>query len=712
VNSIPTGIDDLLAVACTTATSCEAVGDTFDNKALQYEAILLQGPGIGTPTWTEETVPAGAQSLGGISCSSAASCIAVGQDSNGDGLVISGPGAGDIPTWTREPVPAEVKLLDSVSCTSPATCTAVGSSTSGDGVILAGPGSGPTPAWRSEQVPTGVTEVDGVSCSGPAGCIAVGSTASSGLDYSVEGATALYGPVTGSPVWTEEPVGTSLEDLFGVSCTNGGSCFALGVTPSDVLILSGSSNPPVSTPSVGSVTPSSGPDAGGTAVTISGSGFTGATGVYFGPWPAASFSVVTDTTITAVTPSGVLGEVDVKVESSGAISFPDPCTDEFEGSMAPQSPAPDGLVPIAPSRVIDTRLQDQSTYQENPVHTIRACSELDFSTAPLGATAVALNVTVVDAAEAGSLTVWPAGQARPAAPNLEFGPGSIVADLVAIPLGLDGTVAIFNDSPGTADVVADMEGYFYDASYGGGYTPLRPARLCDTRSLDEVGYTTPCTGKAPQSGQSLEVNVAGMGGVPATGATEVMLDVVATEATGSGFLTVYPSNDVQPGTSDLNYTAGQVVSNHVLVPVGPDGGVLVASSAGDPQIVVDVDGYYSDSAPGVFHPLPPMSIASGRIPPSATLALKIAGSGGVPATGATAVALQVTASGNQASFLTAHPGDGTLPLASDLDWAGGESVTGLLAVGVPVTGTGSGSVDLYNYAGDANVEVTVVGWYG
>jgi hypothetical protein len=57
-------------------------------------------------------------------------------------------------------------------------------------------------------------------------------------------------------------------------------------------------------PTVTSVTPGTGPTTGGNTVTITGTGFTGATGVTFGGVAATSFMVVNDTTITAVVPSG------------------------------------------------------------------------------------------------------------------------------------------------------------------------------------------------------------------------------------------------------------------------------------------------------------------------------------------------------------------------------------------------------------------------
>ncbi len=57
-------------------------------------------------------------------------------------------------------------------------------------------------------------------------------------------------------------------------------------------------------PTVTGVSPSSGPTAGGTGVTITGTGFTGATAVDFGANAATSYTVVSDTEITATSPAG------------------------------------------------------------------------------------------------------------------------------------------------------------------------------------------------------------------------------------------------------------------------------------------------------------------------------------------------------------------------------------------------------------------------
>jgi hypothetical protein len=71
--------------------------------------------------------------------------------------------------------------------------------------------------------------------------------------------------------------------------------------------------------SVTHVSPSSGPTSGGTEVTLSGAGFTGATAVTFGSTPASGFNVDSATRITATVPAGT-GTVDVRVTTPDGVS--------------------------------------------------------------------------------------------------------------------------------------------------------------------------------------------------------------------------------------------------------------------------------------------------------------------------------------------------------------------------------------------------------
>ena len=73
----------------------------------------------------------------------------------------------------------------------------------------------------------------------------------------------------------------------------------------------------VAAPSVTGISPTSGPTAGGTSVTITGTNFTGATSVTIGGAAATGLSVVNATTITATTPAHAAATVDVAVTTPG-----------------------------------------------------------------------------------------------------------------------------------------------------------------------------------------------------------------------------------------------------------------------------------------------------------------------------------------------------------------------------------------------------------
>ena len=86
-------------------------------------------------------------------------------------------------------------------------------------------------------------------------------------------------------------------------------------------------------PTVTGVDPAGGPLAGGTTVTIAGTGFTDATAVDFGATAIGSFTVNSDTQITAISPAGT-GTVNVTVVTAGGTSATS-AADHFSYSAAP-----------------------------------------------------------------------------------------------------------------------------------------------------------------------------------------------------------------------------------------------------------------------------------------------------------------------------------------------------------------------------------------
>ncbi len=123
--------------------------------------------------------------------------------------------------------------------------------------------------------------------------------------------------------------GTAITDSSGVATLTGVPTTDAGGTYTGVVVASfagdsqnllsqNSGNLSVA-PAVTGLSPTSGPAAGGTSVTITGTGFTGATGVDFGTTAATDVTVANDTTITADSPAGT-GVVDVTVTTPGGTS--------------------------------------------------------------------------------------------------------------------------------------------------------------------------------------------------------------------------------------------------------------------------------------------------------------------------------------------------------------------------------------------------------
>ena len=250
----------------------------------------------------------------------------------------------------------------------------------------------------------------------------------------------------------------------------------------------------------------------------------------------------------------------------------------------------------------------------------------------------------------------------------------------------------------------------------GGLVSLVPARILDTR-FGVGGFTGPVG-----SNVSVALQVAGLGGVPAAGASAVVLNVTAVAPSMPGNITVYPSDVAVPTASNLNFVAGQTVPNLVTVKLGADGKVKFANqSNGSTYLIADVSGYYvagAATAPGAFVPVTPSRLLDTRFGPGpvgalgaqGSLKLKVTGTGGVPASGVGAVVLNVTETGpSQAGNITVYPSDATnVPVTSNLNFVPGETRPNLVTVKV----SGDGFVSLANQSsGSTHLIADVAGYY-
>ncbi len=140
-----------------------------------------------------------------------------------------------------------------------------------------------------------------------------GGTATAGTDYlATSGTLSWANGEGGTKSFTVTPLPDTLTEgpetvILQLSNPTGGA--VLGTPSTATLTITDSTIIPVIT----SVVPGAGPTAGGTAVTITGQNFTGATSVTFGGIPCTSLVVVSATTITCVTPPHPAGVVEVVV---------------------------------------------------------------------------------------------------------------------------------------------------------------------------------------------------------------------------------------------------------------------------------------------------------------------------------------------------------------------------------------------------------------
>jgi len=365
------------------------------------------------------------------------------------------------------------------------------------------------------------------------------------------------------------------------------------------------------------------------------------------------------------------------------------------------SQLPGTFTPVSPTRVLDTR-------NSSPVG---ADSSVSFQVAgvngmPAKVAAVVFNLTVTQPRAVGYITAYASGTSRPNASNLNFSARQTVPNLVTVPVGSNGKVALFNRSSGSSHLIADVTGYYVTGTpaTAGAFRSLSPSRLLDTRSSGGVGADS-----------AVSFRVAGVNGIPASVAA-VVFNLTVTEPRSFGFVTAYASGKSRPNASNLNFSAGQTVPNSVTVPVGSDGKVtLFNRSSGTSQLIADVAGYYLPGTPtatGAFKALGPTRVLDTRntspVGADAAVSFRVAGAKGVPS-GALGAIFNLTVTSPQSfGFITAYPSGTARPNASNLNFSAGQSVPNL--VSAPLGS--DGRIALFNRsAGKAHLVADLAGYF-
>lgn len=351
------------------------------------------------------------------------------------------------------------------------------------------------------------------------------------------------------------------------------------------------------------------------------------------------------------------------------------------------------VMPMYPTRVLDTRTDAAGSNDASTVGAGETRRVVLNAGVPLGASAVQLGITAVNATEATNLTLWPAGHPRPYTTSLLVGPDEVRSSTVIVELGEMSAIDLYNAS-GAVDVIVDVLGWFT-----GDFTGMRPVRVIDTR------YSYGAT--LVQAGTDQNVTIGGRFGIPAD-ARAVAMNVIAVSPSEPTGVLMWPAGGEKPTVPTMVVASDGAHTQSVIVGLG-SGALALAATAGSVQVIVDVTGWFR--ADGTFMPS-----TSQQVMDTATSLCGVALGPGetrtFPVTGAAdvfAVSLLVRAQdATQDTFLSVWAAGGPQPTSSTLN---ASPTIGPVATAI-ITDLGpGGQISVFNAAGSVNVAIAVTGTF-
>jgi beta-lactamase class A len=240
------------------------------------------------------------------------------------------------------------------------------------------------------------------------------------------------------------------------------------------------------------------------------------------------------------------------------------------------------------------------------------------------------------------------------------------------------------------------------AARPGVFVAVAPTRLVDTRSGTKV--------KADES-IDLEVRDPSVGDRELTA---VALNITVTDSEATGFITAFADGTELPLASNLNQRPGRVTPNLAVVPVGANGKVRIYSST-TAHVIVDILGrwYAADdvATAGRFQQVVPSRVFDSRqgraVAANGVVTVPIKGAAGVPRSGVSAVAVNVTVTNaTDDGYWTVWPTGTKRPEASNINTHRGDTIanTTLVPIGR------DGSISIFG-TGGGHVLVDVLGWF-
>ena len=252
--------------------------------------------------------------------------------------------------------------------------------------------------------------------------------------------------------------------------------------------------------------------------------------------------------------------------------------------------------PLTPARLLDTRYGNglsQKLAANSPTTFYVSAQNRSGSPIPAGATAVTGNVTVVNETFAWAVFLGPDPIANPRSSTINFLTGDIKGNNLTVALGAGGSLsATYLSTPGnTTDLVFDVTGYYTNDASGSRFVPLNPTRLLDTRSgnglAQQISANTPAT---------FWVSTQNRPGSPVpVDASAVTGNVTVVNETFSWAVFLGPNPTANPGTSTINFVAGDIKGNGLAVGLGAGGSLsatYISTNGNKTDLVFDVTGYF------------------------------------------------------------------------------------------------------------------------
>ncbi len=200
--------------------------------------------------------------------------------------------------------------------------------------------------------------------------------------------------------------------------------------------------------------------------------------------------------------------------------------------------------------------------------------------------AAVIDVIVPGPAPLGSLSVYPSGTGWDRRVTLSLIGGGTISQQLTVRLGADGGVTIRNNAGRALHLVVEARGFYVAGTptLQGTFAALS-SRVLDTRG-----------GTPLLPGHSLTLTLPGHGGIPAGGASAVVLNIAVASAHATGLLTIrdHAGHEV---TSHLRFlgdrSAPQTMQTERVVGVGSAGTLtFTQSSASGVYLVIDLAGYF------------------------------------------------------------------------------------------------------------------------